>query len=802
MRAAQSCPRPRCRNGGQLLHVGLMLMTAVAAPARGALEPEPTWTVTGDTGANLARSVASIGDVDGDGFDDVAVGLPGGSGQPGAVWVFLGSSEGLGAGPDWVSVGEALGDRFGASVGSAGDVNDDGYADLIVGAPWNGTALHRSGAAYLFLGSADGLGSDPAWVARGTVVAGEFGTAVRGAGDVDGDGWGDVVVGAPHEGPTVGDEGSAHLFRGDGLTLRPVPSWSGHGGRGDAEFGRAVSGGDVNGDGYADLLVGANSYNLFGHEGAAFLHLGGPSGPELDHHWRYVGQENSLFGWSVDVVDVNGDGYGDALIGAPLAHGGDLREGRAYLFLGHAGGLPDTPDWTTEGDAFEAGLGRSIAGAGDVDCDGFADVIVGAPGVSSFFLPRVGEARLFRGRPDGLDDTPSWTHMGDETDEEFGYSVSPSGDVLGDATGGVLIGVPQDGPSAGSALHFVGTSGACAPPDDSDDDGVPDDEDNCPSTPNPGQEDVDVDGLGDVCDVCPDAFDPGQEDRDGDGVGDACDVCPDVADGDQIDADGDGAGDACDNCVCLANPSQADRDADGTGDACDACPAVFDPGQEDSDGDGVGDACDVCPEAADPGQGDRDGDGVGDACDSCPDAPDGGQADRDGDSRGDACDNCPDTANPDQADHDADGVGSACDACPGDEDPDQADRDGDGLGDACDVCPDAADPTQSDADDDSVGDACDNCPDDWNRTQSDGDADGVGDACDDCDATDSDGDGLTDALEEACPCDAFRNHGEYMCCVRGFLNRREDSGCLTRDEASDAHRAAARSGCGGGGSRR
>lgn len=333
--------------------------------------------------------------------------------------------------------------------------------------------------------------------------------------------------------------------------------------------------------------------------------------------------------------------------------------------------------------------------------------------------------------------------------------------------------------------------------DDLDEDGVPDDDDNCPSAANSDQADVSGDGIGDACqpsdadrdgwpnllDNCPTDPNPDQADTDGDGTGDACEP---------PDADGDGVGDADDNCVEVPNPDQADTDRDGVGDACepdwdgdgvpndhDNCLLVSNADQADEDGDGLGDACtppdrdldgvpngeDNCPFAYNPSQVDSNADGTGDEC----------EGDTDGDWVIDDLDNCPSQWNPDQMDLDDDGIGDACeppdtdrdgvvdqdDNCPLRFNPSQADADGDGTGDACehdwdgdgviddlDNCSFSPNRDQSDLNGDGVGDACqpadpdhdgwpgeeDNCPLRANPFQEDGDGDGRGDACDGCPA--------------------------------------------------------------------
>jgi hypothetical protein len=311
-----------------------------------------------------------------------------------------------------------------------------------------------------------------------------------------------------------------------------------------------------------------------------------------------------------------------------------------------------------------------------------------------------------------------------------------------------------------------------APLNDRDVDGIPDDNDNCPDTPNTDQADQDGDGIGDVCDNCSAENNTDQADGDGDGVGNVCDDCLNTPAGEtvtangcvfssRLDSDGDGifdvgidGVDVSDNCTFTANTDQADDDGDGVGNVCDEClstpPGVtVEPNgcRLDSDDDGIFDVgvdgvdvSDNCTFTANTDQADLDNDGIGDVCDD----------DIDGDSVLNIVDNCDYTVNSDQLDLDIDGIGDVCDD----------DIDGDGELNDDDNCPRVANTDQADFDNDGIGDVCDddidgdgelneddNCPLTANADQADLDLDGLGDVCDDFDDTDTDGDGTPDVYD-------------------------------------------------------
>jgi hypothetical protein len=406
-----------------------------------------TSTVSGLTGFGVA--VGTAGDVDGDGFDDVIIGeyrYPFGGITCGRVWVYPGSAGGLKDEPLWLKIGDQDLCYYGADASTAGDVNADGYADIIVSASrYTGGAISHSGRVFLYLGSPEGPAVTPAWTADGTIIEQRFGVSIGDAGDVDGDGYADVVVGTLYTNPEV-LEGAAFVYRGSSTGLEAAPAWSAEGNAEEAYFGISVCGaGDVNGDGLADVLIGAEWYPVGGiRPGHAFLYYGARTGLSTTPSW--IGesdQDDCYYGLvTAPAGDVNGDGFSDFLVAAQMYDGGDINEGKVYLYNGSGDGPRTTPGWAIDGNQANSLFGHAISNAGDVNGDGFDDILVGASRYDNGQEDE-GAAFLFLGHGVGPSVYPDWWAESNQIDANLGSSVAGAGDVNGDGYDDVMIGAPM-----------------------------------------------------------------------------------------------------------------------------------------------------------------------------------------------------------------------------------------------------------------------------------------------------------------------------------------------------------------------
>lgn len=399
------------------------------------------------------HSAGWAGDTDGDGLDEAAFGAyreDSAAARAGAVYLVstTGGVESIFTTAAAKLTGEAEGDHFGSAIAGVGDTDGDGLDDLVVGA-WL-AAPDYSGAAYLFTGPVASLGAASATgIFRGEADDDEAGTAVGAAGDLNGDGLGDVAVGAPYYDGTAASAGEAVVFFGGSSGSLSLSAGDVRvQGEGDHDtLGRAFGGrGDLNGDGSDDLVVGApGAYD----SGAVYV-LSGPLSGDIDAGDAdavAIGtSEGDQLGFAVRILgDTDLDGYDDVGAGAPgAAQAGDTA-GEAWLLLGPLSGTLSAGDATAirYGDAAGDQAGCSMGG-GDADGDGRADMAYGAWAEDSNG-PVAGAVYIELGPFSGTGFASDGYAMivGSGGAIEAGRSVGLDGDIDGDGLGDLAIGAPD-----------------------------------------------------------------------------------------------------------------------------------------------------------------------------------------------------------------------------------------------------------------------------------------------------------------------------------------------------------------------
>lgn len=417
--------------------------------AASGLSAEPAWeNACMQASAQYGYSLAGAGDINGDGYDDFAVGAPfydNGLGAEGRVFLFRGTSSGPDSTPAWAVSGSQLDAQFGFALSMAGDLNGDGYGDLAVGAPYFDGTGNDTGRIYLYQGSPAGLPLSPSLILEGDQPGENLGYSVAAAGDVNGDGLGDLLAGSPSYDDAYPEEGRTQLYLGDPSGLSATPAWTVTGQQNGARLGAALaSAGDINRDARSDVVIGVPGYsNAYTHAGAALAYFGNAEGLNLTPIWMGQGEQNGAnYGACVSPAgDVNGDGYADILIGEPHYANAQINEGRAHAYYGSPAGFSSLAQWKIEGGQADGLLGHALAGAGDVNGDGFGDVLIGAPGFSGAYAAE-GRMTAFLGSSTGLCNAPSWEIQGEQAGAQLGYALSPAGDVNGDGYADMLGGAP------------------------------------------------------------------------------------------------------------------------------------------------------------------------------------------------------------------------------------------------------------------------------------------------------------------------------------------------------------------------
>ncbi|MCK5862852.1 MAG: DUF5011 domain-containing protein, partial [Candidatus Hydrogenedentes bacterium] len=339
--------------------------------------------------------------------------------------------------------------RFGISGGRAGDVDGDGYDDVVISADYS-ESDNYPGRVYLYSGGATGLNIEPVWVAEGTAAKSMFGFSTGGTGDVNGDGYADIFVTEYKYANGEPEEGRILVYHGSAMGLGSEADWIYESDEANVWLGYSAAwAGDTNGDGYSDLVVGLPYADYDGKldTGRVYVFHGSSDGlGSIFSTTHRTGTVGARIGWSVAGADLDGDGYSDLLLGAPTRTNWLNEEGYVYVHYGSTGGAAQNSNWSVRSNKSSAHLGWSVARAGDVNGDGLDDAIFGSPGYNdtgAVFLWYGSTTRMTSNHESILNHPDKYlVFESTQNGAEMGGDVASAGDATGDGTAGILIGMP------------------------------------------------------------------------------------------------------------------------------------------------------------------------------------------------------------------------------------------------------------------------------------------------------------------------------------------------------------------------
>jgi Ca2+-binding RTX toxin-like protein len=488
--------------------------------------------IIGESASDYSGSViSSAGDVNGDGFDDIIVGASyadaNGNVNCGASYVVFGKAGGFGAILDLAALdgsngfqitGSAPGDLLGISVSGAGDVNGDGFADLIVGAPAADTNGSSSGVSYVVFGKSSAFSSNldvsslngmNGFKINGAAVGDYAGRSVSSAGDVNGDGLTDIVIGSPYSNSDGSNSGAAYIVFGRNTPFDAQLELSALDGNTGFRISGEVSGnnagisvesaGDVNGDGFDDIIVSARrtaaDFTYGQDTGASYVVFGKATGFDsnlslsaLDgqNGFQLRGQSNyDQAGRLQSAGDINGDGFDDLI--AMVRYSSYDNFTRGYVIFGKSGGFSGNFDTngisSSDGFGFVGKHGYSVeigtaSAAGDQNGDGIDDIILTEEVINqngdyeTTIYVVYGRSTSFGSAVNlhSLNANTGFMIAGPTKTDNAGSSLALAGDINGDGFDDILVGAMNSHPTlygSGSTYVIFGKRFSALPEDDS-----------------------------------------------------------------------------------------------------------------------------------------------------------------------------------------------------------------------------------------------------------------------------------------------------------------------------------------------